>query len=83
MENYVQLTMQLHNCTTIFHNKEYFMSSTLIEAKLNIISSLVDMIEGSRRLMFILVNGTKLYNCDTLYLPKFKRKSFELQGYSS
>lgn len=59
------------------------MSLTLIEAKLNIISSLVDMIEGSRRLMFILVNGTKLYNSDTLYLPKFKRKSFELRGYSS
>lgn len=59
------------------------MSLTLIEAKLNIIPSLVDIIEGSRRLMFILVNGTKLYNCNTLYLSKFKRKSFELQGYLS
>lgn len=50
------------NATThiIFRNKEYFMSLTLIEDKVNIISSLVDLIEGSRRAMCILANGIEL-----------------------
>lgn len=57
---------------TILYNKKYLMSLTLIKAKVNIISSLANLIEGLRITMFIIVNDTELFIHDALYSPNLE-----------
>lgn len=58
---------------TILRNNKYFMSLVLIEGKVNIISSPVDLIKSCRIAMFILANGMELCIYDALYSPKSRR----------
>lgn len=57
----------------ILHNKNYFMSLTLTETKVNIISGPEELIKGSRRAMFILPIGMELCINEALYSPKSRR----------
>lgn len=45
---------------TVLHNKIYLINLSLIKAKVNTILGPADLIEVSKRVMFILVNGMKL-----------------------
>jgi hypothetical protein len=76
------------SCTThtILKNKKYFQYLILNKVSVNIISSLSNLIHGSRRANIILPKGTKFCIDDDLYSSKSRRnlisfKDIRLNGY--
>ena len=65
---------------TILRDKKYFSNLTLVPFNVQTISSLVDLIKGSKRATIVLPNSTKFQIYDALYSNKSNRN---LQGYSS
>ena len=57
---------------TILSDKKYFSNISLVKSNVNTISSLVDLIQGSRIATIILPRGTKIYINDALYYAKSK-----------
>ena len=58
---------------TILHNKKYFSNLILVPFNVQTISSLVDLIKGSRRATIVLPNGIKFQIDDALYYNKSNR----------
>ena len=57
----------------IFQDKKYFLEVKLLERKVNIISSPIDLIEGSRRAILLLASETKSIIQNILYSIRSKR----------
>lgn len=58
---------------TIFQHKKYFSELKPTKKIVNTISGPVDLIEGTGKDSFTLLNGTKFYINDVLFLPRSKR----------
>ena len=66
----------LADCATthiILRDKRYFLDLTLTNANVSTISSVSNLIEGSRRVNIMLTNGTRFYVNDALYYSKSTR----------
>ena len=58
---------------TILDDKKYFSNLSLVKSNVNIISSPVDLIQGSKKTTIILPSETKIHINDVLYSTKSKR----------
>ena len=58
---------------TILHYKKLFSNLSLVKSNVNIISSPVDLIQGSKKTTIILPSETKIHINDVLYSTKSKR----------
>ena len=58
---------------TILRDQKYFFHITLVEANVNTISGLADMIDGSRRATIMLPYGTIFHINDVLYSVRSRR----------
>jgi hypothetical protein len=58
---------------TILKSKKYFSQLSLVEIRVNIISGISNLIEGSGRAYILLHEGTKLIINDALYSSKCRR----------
>lgn len=58
---------------TILRNKKFFSNLVMTRTRVNTISGISNLIEGSGRATILLPEGTRLYICDALYSSKSQR----------